>query len=150
LYPDFDWHTSMNLWLNSLIFYIQIFLFKDGQNFNPFSCSIFPFFQWLSELEPKTALSDSITWVFVSRFGRGIPFWICGWILLYSTFKSYFLTRVKILARFHIRFLRISNGFQNRNPNLGYINADSLIFYIKIFFLTRDKIVTHFLFIFSN
>jgi len=39
--PIFKWDTSMNLWLNSLIFYIKILLFNEGQNFNPFSYLIF-------------------------------------------------------------------------------------------------------------
>jgi len=40
-FPISTWNTSMNLWLNSLTFYIKIFLFDEGRNFNPFSCSNF-------------------------------------------------------------------------------------------------------------
>jgi len=39
--PILTWDISMNLWLNSLKLYIKIFLFKEGQPFNPFLCSIF-------------------------------------------------------------------------------------------------------------
>jgi len=28
-----------------------------------------------------SALPDSITWDIGSRFRRGIPLWVCGWIL---------------------------------------------------------------------
>jgi len=41
----------------------------------------FPYLQWLSEWEPKTALLDSITRAIGFRFWRGIPQWVCGWIL---------------------------------------------------------------------
>jgi len=34
--------ASMCLWINFLIFYIIICLLKEGQNFNPSSCSVFP------------------------------------------------------------------------------------------------------------
>jgi len=40
--PILMWDTSMSLWLNSLIFYIQIFIIGEGHNFNPFSSFIFP------------------------------------------------------------------------------------------------------------
>jgi len=30
--PILKWDTSMNLWVNSLLFYIKCFLFKAGQN----------------------------------------------------------------------------------------------------------------------
>jgi len=61
------------LWFNSLIIYIQFSILHGGQNFSPFSCSEFSYFQWLSEWDTKSALPDSITWVFGSRFRRGIP-----------------------------------------------------------------------------
>jgi len=35
--------------LNPLIFYVPIFLFKEGQNFNTFSCSNFLYFSWFPE-----------------------------------------------------------------------------------------------------
>jgi len=60
--PILKFDTSLSLWMNSLIIYIQIYLLGEGHNFDPFSCSIFPYFQWVSEWEPKTALPDSITW----------------------------------------------------------------------------------------
>jgi len=43
--PILMWDTSMSLWWNSLIIYIQIFLLKEGHNFNPFSCLIFQSFR---------------------------------------------------------------------------------------------------------
>jgi len=39
--PIYTWDTSMNLWLNSLLFYIQIFILKGGPSFDPFSSSNF-------------------------------------------------------------------------------------------------------------
>jgi len=65
--PILKWDTSMSLWLNSLIYYIKMYLFKEGLNFYPFSCSIFLYFQWFPEQEPKTKLPNSITWVIGSR-----------------------------------------------------------------------------------
>jgi len=61
LSPILKCDTSINLWMNFLITCIQILLVNEGRNFDPFSCSIFPYFQWVSEWEPKTALLDSIT-----------------------------------------------------------------------------------------
>jgi len=43
--------------------------------------SIFPYFQWLLEQEPKTEFPNYITWVIGSRFYSGIPLWVGGWIL---------------------------------------------------------------------
>jgi len=40
--PILTCHTSMSLFLNSLTFYTKSLLFDEGQNFNPFPCSIFP------------------------------------------------------------------------------------------------------------
>jgi len=66
--PILKWDTSMNLWCNSLIIYIQIFSLFEGQKFNPFSCPIFPYFQRLLEWAPKNGLLTFITWVNGSRF----------------------------------------------------------------------------------
>jgi len=41
-------------------------------------------------MEPKQILSIFITWVFGSRFSSGISLWVCGWSLLYLTFKCFF------------------------------------------------------------
>jgi len=38
-------------------------------------------FLWLTEWEPKTAHLTFMTWVFGSRFWRGIPLWIRDWVL---------------------------------------------------------------------
>jgi len=53
------WDTSMSLWFNSLNFYIKIYLLGDGWNFNTFSCSIFPYYQWGPKWEPKIGASRS-------------------------------------------------------------------------------------------
>jgi len=58
----------MSLWWNFLMFYIQIFLFNEGPNFNPFSCSIFPYFQSLSEWDPK---NGSLTFINGKRVRSG-------------------------------------------------------------------------------
>jgi len=55
--PIYKWDTSLNLWLNSLTFDIKIYLLRETRNFNPFSCSIFRFFQWGPEWEPKICTS---------------------------------------------------------------------------------------------
>jgi len=52
---------SMNLLFNSLMFYVNLYLFKDGQNLSPLPCYIFPYFELLSERELKTAYLDYIT-----------------------------------------------------------------------------------------
>jgi len=47
--PILKWDTSMSLWGNSLMVYIKMLLLNGGPIFNPFSCSIYPYFQWVSE-----------------------------------------------------------------------------------------------------
>jgi len=47
--PILEIDTSMSLLLNSLMVYTKAYLLKEGQNFTPLSCSIFPYFQWFSE-----------------------------------------------------------------------------------------------------
>jgi len=47
------WDTFMNLWLNFLICYIKIFMFNESQKFNPFSCSIFSYFQGFQNRSQK-------------------------------------------------------------------------------------------------
>jgi len=47
--PILEVDTSMTLWLNSLMIYIKIFVLEEGRNFTPFTCSIFPYFQWFPE-----------------------------------------------------------------------------------------------------
>jgi len=84
--PILTWDTSMNLWLNSLMslwlnylmVFTKIFLLKEGQNFTPFSCSIFPNFRCGPEWGPKIALLNSITWVVGSRFPCEMPLRVCG------------------------------------------------------------------------
>jgi len=52
--PILTWDTSKNLWLNSLTICIQIIRLIEGPNFDPFSCLIFPYFQWLLKyMSPK-------------------------------------------------------------------------------------------------
>jgi len=55
--PIFKFDTFMSLWMNSLIIYIQIYVLGEAHNFNPSSCSIFPYFQWVSEWEPNNCTS---------------------------------------------------------------------------------------------
>jgi len=59
--PILKCDTFMSFELNYLMFCIEIFPFREVQNFDPFSCSIFSYFQWFSEWEPKTSLLDIIT-----------------------------------------------------------------------------------------
>jgi len=111
----------MNSWFNSLIFYIKMYLVGEGQKFNPFSCSIFSKFQGPQNGPPKPVLLNSITWVIGSRFRRGIPLWIRGLILLYSTSKCILLARVKNFTHFHVRFFRNSKCPQNGNPKTALL-----------------------------
>jgi len=74
----------MSLRLNSLIFYIEIVLLNEVQNFHV---------QFL-RISNGVHNGNSITWVIGSRFGSGIPLWICDWIIHYYTITFSFKTRV--------------------------------------------------------
>jgi len=99
--PILKWDTSMNSWWNSLIICIQIFLLYEGQNFNPFSCSIFPYFQSLSEWEPKKGTFN------FHNLGK--------WILILK-----WDTSMNLWWNINVRFFRTSNGFQNGTPKLHF------------------------------
>jgi len=75
--PIKTWDTSMNLYLKSLINYIKIFVLSAVQIFNPFSCSDFSFFQWLSEWEPKTAHPDDLSnWIPILSWDTSMNLWL--------------------------------------------------------------------------
>jgi len=110
--PILKCDTSMSLWLNSLICYIKIFIFYEDQNFNPFSYSIFPYFQQ----EPKTTLLNSITFVVGPQFWCAIPQWV--WLnFLIFYIKIFMFNEGQKFNPFSCSIFPYLNGFQNMIQN---------------------------------
>jgi len=77
--PIYKWDTSLNLWLNSLTFYIQIYFLGEGRKFNPFSYSIFPNFQWGPEWAPKICTSrfhNLSYWTPIYKWDTSLNLWM--------------------------------------------------------------------------